>query len=159
MRRLCPFGSRPREPGPCCFIKSSNINKADTLRDSIRIFYTNADQLSTKINELKTRICIEKPQIVIITEVNNKHILTLPEKIIYNIPEFQMFDKNLTMGHRGILIYIHNSIKDVIEVSTNSSFEEYLLLSIQINKTERFIICCIYRSDSGTQVNNHQLMN
>ena len=113
--------------------------------------------MSTKINELKTRICIEKPKIVIITEVNNKHILTLPEKIIYNIPEFQMFDKNLSIGHRGILIYIHNSIKDVIEVSANSNFEEYLLLSIQINKTERFLVCCIYRSDSGTQVNNHQL--
>ena len=107
--------------------------------------------------ELKARISTEKPKIIIITEVNNKHTNTPPEKCFFNIPDFQMFEKNLTIGHRGILIYIHNTIKDVIEVSASSNFEEYLLLSIQINKTERFVLCCIYRSDSGSDDNNNQL--
>ena len=157
MRKLCPFEDRPRKPGPCCSIKNPVKNISDTLIDTIKILYTNADQLSTKINELKSRILLEKPKIVIITEVNNKHTRLPPDKVLYNIPEFQMFDKNISIGHRGIIIYIHNSLKDVIEVSANSNFEEYLLLSIQINKTERFLICGIYRSDSGTQVNNIQL--
>ena len=74
--------------------------------NSVKILYTNADQLSTKIVELKTRILTEKPKIVIITEVNNKHTRLPPDKILYSIPDFQMFDKNLSIGYRGILIYI-----------------------------------------------------
>ena len=157
MKKLCPFEDRPRKPGPCCSIKPIVTKKSDTLIKSIKILYTNADQLSTKTNELKARIDSEKPKIIIITEVNNKHTRLPPDKVLYNLPHFQMFDKNLSKGFRGILIYIHESIKDVIEVSANSTFEEYLLLSIQINKTERFLICCIYRNDSGTQINNIQL--
>ena len=156
MRRLCPFGLRPKNLGPCCFINSKSKKQADTPINTVKILYTNADQLSTKMIELKARIMTEKPKIIMITEVNNKHTHLPPEKCFFNIPEFQMFEKNLSTGRRGILVYIHNSIKDVIEVSANSNFEEYLLLSIQMNKTERFLLCCIYRSNSGSDINNLQ---
>ena len=116
--------------------------------------YTNADQLANKMNALRTRIQLEKPKIVLITEVNCKHQRIPFEKSLFNVTGFHIFDKNVLAEGRGILIYIHESIKDAIEVSINSNFEEQLFIAIKINKTEKFLVGCIYRSNSGTIENN-----
>ena len=40
-----------------------------------------------------------------------------------------------------------------------TNFSEHILISAQINKTEKFLIGCIYRSESGSDENNIALTN
>ena len=151
---MLPFNQLPRQqpPGRPCLINS-------TVKDGIRVFYTNADQLPNKLSELKARAEIEKPHIIIITEVNNKHTKSSPDPSIFNIDGYQMHHKNVSDKLRGIIIYCHQSIDKVIDVSATTEFSEYKLISIKIDKKTDFLVGAIYRSESGTKENNENLLN
>ena len=125
----------------------------------MKVLYTNADQLPNKISELKARIDIEKPHVIVITEVNNKHTKVNPELVIFNIEGYQLYHQNVSSTGRGIIIYIHQSIQDPVEVSTVTEFSENKIISIKLDKTTDFLIAAIYRSDSGTKENNEKLLH
>ena len=120
--------------------------------------YTNADQLPNKITALQTRTQIEKPDVIVVVEVNNKHASNLPEPAFYNIPGYQMHTKNLSKGHRGILIYTINSLSNISEVCTDVNFSEHLMMSINVNRNEKLLLCAVYRSASGSEENNENLL-
>ena len=121
----------------------------------MRVFYTNADQLPNKLAELRTRTEIEKPHIIVITEVNNKHTKVIPDPVIFNIEGYQMHHQNVG---RGIIIYIHQSIQDSLDIEAVTEFSEHKLVSIKIDKSTDFLIAAIYRSPSGTRANNDNLL-
>ena len=147
-----PFDQLLRDspPGHPC-LTSSQIN------EGLRVFYTNADQLPNKIAELRTRTEIEKPHIIVITEVNNKHTKVNPDPVIFNIDGYQMHHQNVSSKGRGIIIYVHQSIQDTLDIDAETVFSEYKLLSIKIDKNTDFLVAAIYRSDSGTKENNENL--
>ena len=120
--------------------------------------YTNADQLPNKITALQTRTQIEKPDVIVVVEVNNKHASNLPEPAFYNIPGYQMHTKNLSKGYRGILIYTINSLSNVSEVCTDVNFSEHLMMSVNVNRTEKLLLCALYRSESGSEEKNENLL-
>lgn len=120
--------------------------------------YTNADQLPNKITALNSRVQIDNPDIIVITEVNNKHASHLPEESFYTIPGYQIHSKNLTRGFRGLAIYTSNSLVNVSEISAGSDFSEHLMLSIQVNHHDKLLLCGIYRSERGTEENNNELL-
>ena len=122
--------------------------------------YTNADQLPNKMDALKTRIKIQNPHIVVITEVNIKNCKVPPDPVIFNIPGYNMHTKNLSgkESGRGIIIYSHETIKEIIEVTANVEFKEYLLLSAKMNKSEKLLVGGIYRSEAGSTDNNKALL-
>ena len=126
----------------------------------MRVFYTNADQLPNKLSELKVRAELEKPHIIIVTEVNNKvnHKVN-PDPVIFNIDGYQMHQQNVSSKGRGIIIYTHQSIKKIINISAKTEFSENILISIKIDKNTEFLVGAIYRSDSGTNENNENLLN
>ena len=159
MNKLCPFEQLPRNPGQVCSTKTSN--KTVTSRNNITVMYTNADQLTNKIDNLNLRIQIHQPHIIAVTEVNAKNCKYPPDPVIFHIPGYQSFSKNIstTDKTRGIIIHVHNSIKDIVEVTAATNFSEHILISAQINKTEKFLIGCIYRSESGSDENNIALTN
>ena len=157
MNRLCPFEQLPRNPGQVCSIKSPS--KAVTSINNITVMYTNADQLTNKIDNLHLRVQIHQPHIIAITEVNAKNCKYPPDPVIFHIEGYQCFSKNVSSSNktRGIIIHVHNSIKDVVEVTAETSFSEYAFISAQINKSEKILIGCIYRSESGSPENNDEL--
>ena len=124
----------------------------------MRILYTNADQLPNKLTELKSRVEIEKPHIIIITEVNNKRS-TNPDPVIFNLNGYQLYHHNVSSQLRGIIIYVHQVIKDTIEITANTDFSEHKLLSVKVGNNAELLIAAIYRSDSGTNQNNLNLLN
>ena len=124
----------------------------------MRILYTNADQLPNKLTELKSRVEIEKPHIIIITEVNNKRS-TNPDPVIFNLNGYQLYHQNVSSQLRGIIIYVHQVIKDTIEITANTDFSEHKLLSVKVGNNAELLIAAIYRSDSGTNQNNLNLLN
>ena len=148
-----PFVKAPRKaksPG----LHSSQENKNDWLR----VLYTNADTLPNKITELKSRTEIEKPHIIIITEVNNKRP-TNPDLAIFNLSGYQLHHQNVSLKQRGIIIYVHEVIKDVTEITPITDFSEHKLLSVKVRNNAELLIAAVYRSDSGTNQNNLNLLN
>ena len=143
---------RTTQPGRPCLTKSQ-------IKEGLRIFYTNADQLPNKLTELKFRAEEEKPHIIIVTEVNNKNNKANPDPVIFNIDGYQMHQQNVSLKGRGIIIYTHQSISKILDISAKTEFSEYKLISIKIDKTTDFLVGAIYRSDSGTGANNENLLN
>ena len=107
---------------------------------------------------LKTRVRIEKPHIILVTETNVKHMKTKIEPAAFNIPGYQMVSKNLSVPHkRGIIIYTHNTLKNVFEEFSEFEFEEYLSIIMILKNKEKILISAIYRSESGSDLNNEEL--
>lgn len=120
--------------------------------------YTNPDSLSNKMTELNSVVSIEKPHIIAITEVKPKNYrdITLADFIIDG---YKMHPINVaTRLGRGILIYVHESIK-VNDIELLMEYEESCWIEINLAKCNKLLIGCIYRSDSGTQDNNNKLLD
>ena len=128
------------------------------MKEGMRIIYTNADQLTNKLEELQTRIKIENPHIILVTEVNSKNTKNSPDLITFHIQGFQLFHQNVSTDGRGIIIYIHQSIKDVIEITPKTNFSENKIVTIKIGSNSELLVACIYRSESGTRENNENLL-
>ena len=121
------------------------------------MLYTNADQLPNKMQFLKTRVQLDKPDVIIIVEVNVKHMRIETNEAVFNIPHYQAHTKNLSVeGKRGIIIYTHDTLKNISEIIADTEFEEYLAL-VMINKKEKMLICAVYRSEGGSEENNNLL--
>ena len=110
------------------------------------------------MNELQLYIDTNKPLIIGIAEVKPKHYRFSPNLAAYSIPGYHMFHKNVTNNiGRGVLLYIHNSLEPN-EVIMSDVFEEYICAEIKLQGNDSMLITIIYRSDSGTQCNNDELL-
>ena len=105
------------------------------------------------------RVQIEKPDVIVITEVNNKNTSNPPELTFYNIENYQMHTNSLEKGHRGIIVYTINSLKNVTEIIVNSTFSENITLSIDVGRHEKLLLCAVYRSERGSEENNMHLLD
>ena len=92
------------------------------MKEGLRIIYTNADQLTNKLQELETRIKLDNPHIILITEVNSKNTKNSPDLVTFQLPGYQLFHQNVSSDGRGIIIYIQQSIKDVLEITPKTFF-------------------------------------
>ena len=120
--------------------------------------YTNADQLPNKMEELELRVKIEKPHIILITEVNNKHVKIRPDLVTFQLEGYQLFQQNVSAEGRGILIYVRDSIAGVQEVTAKQEFSENKILSVKFTNNVSLVIACLYRSESGSTVNNENML-
>ena len=105
------------------------------------------------------RVQIEKPDVIVIMEVNNKNTSNPPELTFYNIENYQMHTNSLEKGHRGIIVYTINSLKNVTEINVNSTFSENIILSIDVGRHEKLLLCAVYRSERGSEENNTHLLD
>ena len=128
------------------------------MKDGLRVFYTNADQLANKLGELEARIKIEKPHLILITEVNKKNAKYTTETVIFHMKGYQFFHTNVGEKGRGVAIYVQENIKDVLEITPKTKFSENKIVAINISKTSNLLIACIYRSESGSTINNENLL-
>ena len=70
-----------------------------------------------------------------------------------------MYQQNVSLQGRGILIYVHETFKDTIEIPSVTDFSEHKLLSVKVGNNADLLVAAIYRSDSGTKQNNENLLN
>ena len=68
---------------------------------------------------------------------------------------------NLDAGsHRGIAIYVSNSIDHLVtEVNLNTTYEESIWLNIKLKGKYKLLLSCLYWSPSSTEQNNIKLFN
>jgi hypothetical protein len=129
-------------------------------KNGLKCFYTNADQLKNKMQELETRLRNRLPHIIGITEVkpkNSKYVMSPSEFILDQVSDYNLFSTNINNSvGRGMLMYIHKSIP-ASEVKMCTKFEENIFIQIDLSKNEKLLVGLIYRSDSGTEENNTRL--
>ena len=121
------------------------------------MFYTNADCLLNKFDELPLRIKDSMCDIISVAEVkpkSNPYTLSLSE---LHIKDYDMYD-NFSEDGRGILIYVHKTIKSN-KIDTDTLFKESVWVNIDMNSTERIAVGCVYRSPNSTAENNSQMLN
>ena len=127
----------------------------------ISCMYTNVDQFRRKFPEFLIRVADERPMIIGITEVkpkNSSETLFPAEFAIDHIGEYDSpFHRNISnkIG-RGILLYCHKSLK-AKEVEMKSNYEESIFIQINLNRRDKLLVGCLYRSESGTEDNNSNI--
>ena len=99
--------------------------------------YTNADTLTNKMNEmlLTGQYTLD---VIVVTEVKPKHSTEPTSEPMISLKGHQSYT-NLDAGsHRGIAIYVSNSIDHLVtEVSLNTIYEESIWLNIKLRGNER----------------------
>jgi hypothetical protein len=142
--------------------KSPLVHSVDTQpKDNVnklKCVYTNADSLSNKMTELKTIAIIEKPHVIAVTEVKPKNYrdITLED---FTLEGYETHSLNVTSRvGRGIIIYTHESVR-ANDIEILVEYDEACWMEIKLDKGDKLLIGCLYRSDSGTQENNNKLLD
>ena len=122
--------------------------------------YINADTLTTKMNELLLLTDQYKLDVIMVTEVKPKHSTLPTNEPTISLNGYQAYT-NLDAGsHRGIAIYVSNSIDHLVtEVSMNSTYQESIWLCIKLKGNDKLLLGCVYRSPSSTEQNNTKLFH
>ena len=124
--------------------------------NKLKVFYTNADSLLNKIDELKLRISSEDYDIVCVTEVKPKNSRYEMNPSEIQLDGYNLFH-NISESGRGIATYIKTESKATIISDTSAKFNEALLLSVNTSGADNLFIGCFYRSPNSSCENNEQL--
>lgn len=118
----------------------------------LKCLYSNADQLLNKIEDLRSVIADDVPDIIIITEVipkAQKHPIHEP---LLNINGFDKFT-NFTFteeflgasGKRGVAIYVNDKLETEV-VNLETSYDDHLWVQVKLRNHDSLLCGCIYRT-------------
>ena len=112
------------------------MHNIDVSYDQVKIYYTNADSLLNKLDELEVVIELNNPDIIVITEVFPKNVNACEiDRNEYKIGGYQCFTGNIEEHSRGVAIYIKDHIPaDYCKVLANESFKEYVFCELRLEK-------------------------
>ena len=130
-------------------------------REGLSLYYTNADNLLFKLDELKVRIELISPDILIITEIypkTEKSTNITAEEL--QIENYTLYRSNVMDNSRGVAIYVKDNISSTLNTElTNHIFSESVWVNIQLSKTDTFLVGGVYRSPQSNYENNDLLLD
>ena len=122
-----------------------------TTHKSLKCWYTNADSLSNKFNELKSRLSVDKSDIVAITEVNCKFG---GSNAHYNIEGYKTIQHtiNTTTAHqRGVCIFIKSELYAYLDDNLSSgSSSESIWCRVPLTNNDCLLFGVVYRSPNSS---------
>ena len=123
---------------------------------SLKCWYTNADSLSNKFNELKSRLFTDKPDIVSVTEVNCKFSAS---NVDFNIDGYKTIQSTTTNSHqRGIRIFVNSALCAFQDDTLSSNvFSESIWCRIPLANKDCLLFGVIYRSPNSDISNFNSL--
>ena len=121
----------------------------NTGKSNITFFYTNADSLLNKINELKVRLSLFQPDILAINEMCPKHYCVTES---LQLQGYDLFCSDFS-GGRGICLYCKSSLK-----ANKYDFEECLWCSVPVDRNNFILVGVFYHSPSSSTDNDTHLM-
>lgn len=132
----------------------NNITRIDKNTKCLKMFYTNADSLSNKFNELQTIVTADPMlEVVCITEVLPKNRSSNYQNL--ELPNYIGFHSNIG---RGISIYTKKGLKaELLELAND--FQESLWVKVELSQYKMAIVGCIYRSPNSNEFNNLRLLD
>ncbi len=128
-------------------------------KHTLDCIYTNADSLLNKRTELLTIIAQHAPDVLMITEFAPKNTQLPVQEIELQIEGYDLFS-NIEKHKRGVLIYTKKNLQ--ASPSTTDStydFEESCWCEISLQREERLLVGCVYRSPNSDLVNNTKLIS
>lgn len=125
---------------------------------SLKVLYTNADQLVNKRDDLSMHIAGDEPDIIMISEVIPK-AQTIPLSLaLLSIPGYNLyisFDPTQTnlgrSGSRGICIYTKEYLASAEVSLYKGTVIEQLWISLRLANEDKLLVGCVYLSPSGNR--------
>ena len=129
-------------------IDFTNLRGTVTTYKSLKCWYTNADSMSNKFNELKSTLFTDKPDIVAVTEVNCKFSAS---NVDFNIDGYKTIQSTTTNSHqRGVCIFINSALGAFQDDTLSSSlFSESIWCWIPLANKNCLLFGVIYRSPNS----------
>lgn len=126
--------------------------------DALKFYYTNADCLLNKIDELEVVIQQKQPDIVVVTEVYPKNRAAADiDSNEYKLNGYQCFKSDVQDGTRGVLIYAKQDISiDFCRELRNDEFKESIWCEIR-TEGEKLLLGAVYKSPSSDRENQEKL--
>lgn len=143
---------------------SSNLNienDTDTglhfkeCSEGLSVYYTNADNLLSKLDELKVRIQIITPDILIITEIYPKVGKFSDVAVVeLHIDNYNLYSLDVKGNSRGVAIYVKETLLPTPNVDlTDQLFAEIVWVNIRLKNNESLLGGGVYRSlQSNTEM-------
>ena len=139
--------------------------------NKLKCLYTNADNLTNKLNELRTLCQQHKPHIIAITEITPKNCKqTISESIFkikgyntwHNLDKINAVKNQGTRSSdpslRGVIVYTADSINCNLELNITNQFRDAIFISVKLKgENHHLLIGTIYRSGKATAETNNQL--
>ena len=127
----------------------------------LKIFYTNADNLMNKLDELKVRSYDKNYDIIIITEVYPKFGDSREtQNIELQINGYNLYSSRVEKNSRGVIIYVKETIRsDKNIVLTNYDFNESVWVNIYLKNEQKLLIGGIYRSPNSSPENTIKMID
>ena len=128
--------------------------------NELKFLYTNADCFSNKKSDLEVLLqtLCQKPDIIVITEVNPKRLVVGLQENEFSMGGYNMFTLNIGIGScHGIIIYVKvNLLASQIEIITY--YSECLFIKIKLVSYDSLTVGAFYRSPTGNATNNKELI-
>ena len=116
--------------------------------------YSNVDQLLNKVEDLKTLISGNEPDIMLLTEIIPKAQRNEIHEAQLNVPGYEKFvnfkfsDQHLgASGKRGVAIYAKEEL-DTEEIKLNTDYADHLWVEVTLRNKDILLCGCVYRSPS-----------
>ena len=127
----------------------------------LKVFYTNADNLMNKLDELKVRTYDTNCDIIIITEVYPKFGDSRDiQNVELQIKGYNLYCSRVEKNSRAVTIYVKEVIRsDQNIVLTDYEFNESVWVNIYLQNERKILIGGIYRSPNSSLENTLKMMD
>lgn len=147
------MGSNPRKSPRQNQKELKPTRTQTTTINGLKGFYTNADTLTNKKEELLTRISEETPDFIGITEVKPKNSRFPTQESDLKIPGYDCWSE--FKNGRGVALYVRNHLNS-LPIETPGK-KDIIFCEIRLRKKTRLLLGCMYRSPNATQAENVEL--
>ena len=107
---------------------------------SLKCWYTNADSLTNKLDELQCRIKVISPDILCVTEVYPKNCVYDVSPALLQIDGYDCFVSSFSRGSRGVCIYVKSSFHASLLNIPDFNFSESLWCSVIVCGSDTLIV-------------------
>ena len=122
-----------------------------------KVFYTNADGLGNKINELQALSDTHQFDVICITETLPKFTISPSRRddYTYSLSNYSGYHR---VTGRGVSIYVRNTLKSE-QLEFNTEFSDNIWVNIESGDNTTTLIGCLYRSPNSNESNNNLLLD
>lgn len=147
------------EPAPRELVNVSTSSPVRLREEmgNISLYYTNADSLGNKFNELQALASTNNYEIICITETLPKHSIN-PDDISNYTFSLSNYIGYHTLSGRGVSIYVHENLKSEA-VSFDANFSDNLWVNLETSPKKYILLGCLYRSPNSSESNNESLVS
>ena len=134
------------------------LTKSTKTPKKLLIFYTNADNMINKSNEIQSLLSTNNPDVFCITETLPKNVLLKIKECEIQIDGYNCFSNiNNSNCYRGVAIYTKRYLNARSYLTTVKDFQEHICCKIELSDKTSLHILCLYRSPNSTSENNKLL--